>query len=398
MTVIIQIATSLAIALVLAELFHRMKHPRVLGQIFTGVLLSLPIFGFLFAKEAAESIGVLSDLGIIFLLLLAGLEVNLHKLEKTSSDSLLMSLFSVFIPFFLGFFAVILMAKYGILLIESVRLYVVAAVVGGAMAITAEGTTLNVLMEMNVLNTKLGTIMLGAGILDDLFEIIFLSLLLMAVHQTLVSLAFFPILIVGFIFIVFIIIKIVPRIIKTVQREHSRIATVSTMIVITLIIAGLSQLFGLSPIIGAFLAGIIIQWANKDRYDEQQDVKELKVIAFSLIVPFFFINIGLHLDLHSLWTNPLLFLVILAVGVGGKLLGALLVTPLTDLSLKQSMLVGWGMNSRGAVELVIAEIARVNNLISTELYSAIVAMAVITTIIFPFVLRHKLNKDPSIMN
>ncbi|MFH1510677.1 MAG: cation:proton antiporter [Candidatus Woesearchaeota archaeon] len=396
MNLIIQIAVSLTTALILGELFYRKGYPRVIGQILAGVFLSLPIFGFLFLPEVRESFGILADLGIIFLLLLAGMETNLHKLRQTRKDIFLISLFAALIPFMLGFVAIVLLAKTGIFLIPNV--YTVALVVGACLSITAEGTTLNLLMELKALKTKVGTILVGAGIVDDIFEVIFLSLLVMYVHKSMQSLALFPLMIVTFIFLVFIIIKIVPIVISIVQKERSRIATVSTMIVIALIIAGLSQLFGLGTIIGAFIAGLIIQLSNKNRYDEHEDVKELNTIAFSLIVPFFFINIGMHFDWRSMFVDPMLFLIVLAVAIAGKLFGAMLATPWTDLSLQQTTLIGWGMNSRGAVELVMAELARANNLIPVEVYSAIVAMTVITTMIFPFVLKYMLRKHPKIMN
>jgi Kef-type K+ transport system membrane component KefB len=95
---------------------------------------------------------------------------------------------------------------------------------------------------------------------------------------------------------------------------------------------------------------------------------------------------------------PLLFLLVLAVAVIGKMLGSVISVFFADITFSQSTLIGWAMNSRGAVELIIAEVARQNNLIPIEIYSVIVAMALITTFIFPLVLNIYLKKQPDIMN
>ena len=125
----------------------------------------------------------------------------------------------------------------------------------------------------------------------------------------------------------------------------------------------LSKNFELGPIIGAFIAGIIIHLSEHRKYEHKENIKELEAMTFALIIPFFFINIGLHFDFASLTQNIWLVILVLLIATAGKLLGALIATPFTDLRLSQTHLIGWGMNSRGAVELVIAEIARIKSLI-----------------------------------
>jgi Kef-type K+ transport system membrane component KefB len=137
---------------------------------------------------------------------------------------------------------------------------------------------------------------------------------------------------------------------------------------------------------------------NKGRKLERLGIDRLKVLTFALIIPFFFINIGMHFNFESIISHPSLLLYVLAVAVAGKMIGTIIVTPLTTLNLKQTTLIGWGMNSRGAIELIIAEIARVNNIIPIEIYSAIVVMAVVTTLMFPFALKYYLRRYPGIMD
>lgn len=387
MNIIVLMAITLTISLILSEIFFRLKYPRVIGQILAGIVLGIPIIRSLFTTDNLLSIKFLAEIGIVFLLLLAGMEINLRKLEKASKDALLIAIFAALIPFALGF---VVAKAFG-------YSTVISLVVGACLALTAEGTKLKVLIEMKILETKIGLIMLGAGILDDVFEILFLAVLLIYVHGSITHIALFPIMLIVFVIISFLIFKYVPKIIKMIHKERSRIATFSTILTIGLIIAALSQFFGLGPIIGAFIAGIIIQLANKNKRDEMENIKELKVMTFSLIIPFLFINIGLHFDFSSLLLHPLLLLLIVFVAIAGKLVGSIIVSFFSDLSFRQTMLIGWGMNSRGMVELIIAELARVNNLIPIEVYSVIVIMAISTTLIFPFALKYYVNKYPGIM-
>lgn len=394
MDILTTIAICLALSLLFSEIFRRLGYPEVVGQILVGVILGLPVMAVIFSTDFLTDIEFLSQLGIIFLLLLAGLEINMNRLEKLSKAEFLVAFFSALVPFLLGFFGMRLLS-YDTL---------AAIVVGACLSITAEGTTLKVLMDMDQLNTKIGTIILGAGILDDVLEVFLLAILLIIVQNPSIqstnwtSVAFFPFMVVAFVLVCLILFRFVPRLMRFIQREHSRVANFSMVMVLGIGVAALSQFFGLGPIIGAFIAGILIHWVNKDKKEMIDIVDELKVMTFSLIIPFFFIYIGLHFDYQSLFDHTGLILFILFIAIFGKILGSLIAKFfMKDISLKQAFLIGWGMNSRGAIELVIAEIARANALIPPHIYSAIVIMAVVTTIIFPGMMKLYLKKDPEMM-
>ncbi|MFH1590420.1 MAG: cation:proton antiporter [archaeon] len=380
--ILIIFAVSLFVSFVLSELFHRYNYPRVIGQLLAGILLGIPFIRTVFTPSVMDDISFLADLGIIFLLMLAGMEINIEKLKRSEKSAFIIAVFCALVPFSLGF----LFAKY------IGYSTIVSLILGICLSLTAEGTTLKVLLDMNVLNTKVGTTILGAGIIDDIFEVIFLSIILIISHESIEKLIWFPIKLVAFIILVYVIFKLMPTLLRLIRKEHSRTATFSIIIIFGLMVAILSQGLELGPIVGAFIAGVIIQMRDKDKHEEREIVKELKVMTFAFIIPFFFINIGLHMNFSALMANIWLVLFVLILAVLGKVVGAMVVTPLTDLSLTQTHIVGWGMNSRGAVELVIAEIARANGLIPIEIYSAVVIMAITTTLMFPFVLRYYVNK------
>jgi len=167
----------LAVVLIAAfsfnELFKRIGLPPVVGQILAGVVLGIPVIkAWIFGPEIPAMVDFLSVLGILFLLLLVGLEIDVRKVIESSKESLLISFGSVLVPLVLGF-----------VFLRGMGYDVVASIVfGGALAVTAEGTTVKVLMDAKVLDTRLGVIMVTAGAIDDIFEVLFLSVVTILAH------------------------------------------------------------------------------------------------------------------------------------------------------------------------------------------------------------------------
>jgi Kef-type K+ transport system membrane component KefB len=177
MQIFVVVPIILIAAFLLGKLFKKIGLPAVTGQIFSGVLFGLPFLkGFLFSDDSSLVIvDFLADLGIVFLLFLAGLEIDLDKIKQTSRDSILISMSFALLPFFLGFtFIAAFFPQYGLF---------TALVFGGAMMVTSEGTKVKVLMDLNSLNTRLGAVMLAAGTIDDVFEVLFLSLVVAMSNQ-----------------------------------------------------------------------------------------------------------------------------------------------------------------------------------------------------------------------
>lgn len=422
----------LVVSFLMSEIFYRLKYPRVVGLIFAGILLGF-FSDFIFngnsfpkalemRDPAALIIRGLGDIGIIFLLLLVGLEINLDKMRKVSKDVGSIGFFAAFTPFILSF--LLMKLVFG-------SSDTVAFIVGACLSITAEGTKSMILMEEDKLNSKVGEIMIGAGAIDDILGVVFLSSVLILapgvepsylssfiVHN--VSLfqdlnqstgGFFQLMLLPIDFIIFVIFsyllfRTIPWLVEYVQREKSEVAEFMTVVIMGLFIAIISEFLGLGTILGALAAGIIMQLSIKDGVEEQKMINDLKIVSLGLIVPFFFISIGLHFDINSLFRfeNYLLLYSVITIAVVGKLVGSLLAKPLTDLKLRQLYLIGWGMNSRGAIELVIISVAlpllvdECGIQYATDIFSIIVTMAILTTITFPLILRHEIGKYPDIMD
>ncbi|MBD3164083.1 hypothetical protein GF323_02710 [Candidatus Woesearchaeota archaeon] len=388
-SMLITVALILAVSFVFSEIFYALRYPRVIGQIIAGMVLGLPFFSDLFLINVYDFY-YLAEFGIIFLLLLTGLEINLEKFRKSERDSFIIAIFSISAPFIMGF---LLMKTAGY---DNLS----AFIVGACLSLTAEGTTLKILMDMRALNTKIGTIIVGAGIFDDMIGILFLTVVSFLAGGKLDQLYAFPFEIMLFIGVVYFTYKLFPMSLRKIEKERSTVSTFSFIVLFGIIIALISKLLYISPIIGAFIAGIIIHLSEHRRGEYRQTVKELRIVTFSLIIPFFFIYIGLQLQkaLPLMMQNLALAFMILIVATIGKIFGALLATPLTDLTLPQTHLIGWGLNSRGLIELVVATFAFENRLISSNIFGSIVATAVITTLIFPFIMKSIVKNNRKILN
>lgn len=391
MTVLLTITIALLVTFIGARLAAYFNYPSILGQFVASIILAIPIIkDNVFTPESLNTISIFAELAIIFLMLLTGLETDLKRVEKSQHESILISMFGSIVPLIFG---TLLGLWLGLSLIASF-------ILGISLSITAEGTNLAVLLQMGKLKTKIGTILLSAGMLDDILGIFYLSIILIIVQENgLGNLLLFPVKLSLFVGVIWIATKLMPSLVHYFeQKKRSDIITFNVSILIALILAILSEIVGLSAVIGAFIAGLIMQKAFQFKRDEKREEHEMETFLFGFIIPFFFINIALNFDYASLFAEPKLTLLVIVVAILGKMIGVFMVKPFSKLKWRQLYLIGWGMNSRGVMELIIANIALKAGLISTSLYSAIVLMAIITSLIFPIFMKKLIKKNPNIMN
>lgn len=376
-----------------AEIGHKLNFPRVIGQLVISFVLAIPAVKILFPEESIEVISILAELGVIFLLLLTGFQLNLTEFKKNKHESLIIAMLAAIVPFSFGF----LLGQFWHFSWQT------SLVLGACMAVTAEGTTAALLLEMKQIKTRLASIILGAGIIDDAFEILFLSLIFFLAntsvdventHTFWEVVGKYELFIIG----IWFAFHFIPKWIQKIQRTETTVSLISTMITIGLLIAFFSEFVGIGSVFGAFIAGLILQKSFFDPATRDKDTRTLSVFVFAFIVPFFFVNIGLNFDYYALINNPILTASVLVMALLGKIMGTMIAKPMVNLSYQQLHLIGWGLNSRGVMELVLADIALKANLISTELYSAIIFMAIATTLIFPFIFKAIIKKNPAIMN
>ena len=396
MEIFVLVPLILIVTFVMGFLFKRIGMPAVVGQILAGILLGIPFLRIvLFDSESSLVIlDFLAYLGIIFLLFLAGLEIDIEKIRETSRESLLISLSSALVPFGLGFaFMMLVFPSYG---------WLAALVFGGAMMVTSEATKVKVLMDLNSLNTHLGAIMLAAGALDDIFEVLFLALVaVIGRGGGLLELAVIPVEIIVFGVIAFAFFKVASKVFRYLDKKGGNQAEIFSLVVIfIMVLAALSEGLGIGYLIGAIVGGFILQIAMRNIHESHRKdmIKVTELIALGFIVPFFFANVGINFEFDTLFSSLALLVATVVIAFSGKIIGCMLIKPFSRLTMKQLYYAGWAMNSRGAAELVIALAAKQLGLIPLEVFSALVAMSLITTLTFPPVLARGIRRNPGLMN
>ncbi len=387
------LAVVLGTAFLFNELFKKLNIPPVVGQIIGGLILGIPLLKSLIFQSPVDTeiVDLLATLGILFLLLLVGLEIDIEKIRQSSKEAILISLSAAMVPLILGF-----------LFLRILGYSVFASLVfGGALSVTAEGTTVKVLMDANALNTRLGAVIVSAGAIDDIFEVLFLSMVtIVGFGGSVLQLVYLPLEFFVFAVIAFLLFRLISKVLRKVERRGDDVELFSLVIIFVLVIASLSEFLQMGYLLGAMISGFLLQISLKrlHKKDEEEIITATKLITLAFVVPFFFVNIGLNFNYDYLLGNLPLLTFTIAIAFLGKIIGTLIVKPFVKLSLKQLYLIGWGMNSRGAVELVIALLALNYGLLTQEVFSALVAMAIITTLVFPFVLQREIKKNPSAMD
>jgi len=318
----------LILTFIFSEAFKKAGFPQVVGQILAGMLLGISaIKGLLFDETSLVMVGFLSVLGIVFLLFLAGLEIDIEKIRETSRDSILVSFSSALLPFFLGFsFLTVCFPEYG---------FLAALIFGGALMVTSEGTKVKVLMDMNQLNTRLGAVMLAAGAIDDIFEVLFLALVVVMAHGgSFLEIAAIPLELVAFVVVAFVSFKVISRAFRYLGKNGGDETELFSMVVIfVLVLAALSQALQLGYLIGAIVGGFLLQISMRRIQKRRREdmIRMTKVITLSFVVPFFFAYAGLNFELESISSNIFLLAATVAIAFLGKLLGTLIVKPFSTL-------------------------------------------------------------------
>ena len=390
----------------LGEAMNRIGQPSVMGQLFAGILLGPSALGvvlpdlqqWLFAasKEQASMLDAISQFGILLLLLLTGMETDLKLVRKVGKTAISISLTGVAVPFVCGL-------ALGWLLPESLlpqpeRRLLTALFLGTALAISSIKIVAVVVREMEFSRRNLGQIIVGSAILEDTIGWIIIAITLSlaaagtidvrSVAQALIGTALF--LLVSF----SVGRRFVALIIRWANDNfESDFPVITAILVIMIAMALTTHFIGVHTVLGAFVAGVLIgESPILTRYIDAQ----LRGLILAFFMPVFFGLAGLKTDLTIL-AQPNLFLLTLAlIGVAsiGKFAGAFVGAEIGGLTKREALAVGCAMNARGSTEVIVATIGLSMGALSQNLYTMIVAMAVVTTMAMPPMLRWALSRVP----
>lgn len=391
----------LVVTRLFGELAERVGQPALVGELISGILLGLVVgqysetFSILSELTEDRVFIAITDLGIFFLMLLAGIEMHPSELARTSVKSLAVAGGGMVLPLGLGF-------GLGWIVLPDSNVKVAQALfLGVAMAITAVPVSVKILMDLGKLDSPVGQIIASAAVLDDVLSLVLLAVLT-AVIKTgelpgLVGLAGLGTQIVLFFAITtFVGYYLYAKLVRMLEHFIVEEFSFSFLLIVALGFAVLAEVLHLHFILGAFVAGLFFvrQIIDDTTYDDL--VNKVSGLTKGFFAPVFFASIGLHLELSALTTIPGFVCLLIGMATVGKLVGSGIPARWTGLSKRESLAVGFGMNARGAVELVIADIALRAGLFSlpdpppplvAHLFSAIVTMAIVTTLVAPITLR-----------
>ena len=360
----------------------RLKLPAVVGELLAGIIVGPAVLNLV---QPTEIIKVFSDIGVIFLMFLAGLDSDLKTLKRLLRPSVLVAGFGMIVPIIIAYFTGILFAFSQV---ESLFL-------GLTFSATSVSISVAVLQEMGRLQGKEGMTILGAAVADDLLSIILLSIVsgLTGVSEpgsnkgkdlilSLLTQAAFLIL------LVFVSVYVIPRLINLSQRLTLPVPETLVAMIIVVLASWGAEKVGLSNVIGAFFAGLAL-----NRTSAQKTLKKnFTVIGYSSFIPIFFVSIGLNMSIKGILNDFILFFVLVIGSVFSKLVGAGLGAKIAGFSNSSSLIVGTGMVSRGEMALVVAQMGLTNHLLAPAAYSTVIGAIIMTTVVSPFLLKWSIAK------
>jgi Kef-type K+ transport system membrane component KefB/mannitol/fructose-specific phosphotransferase system IIA component (Ntr-type) len=392
MTMFMALATLLGCAKLAAELMQKVGQPPILGEISVGIFLGPTVLGHyrphiyqtLFPTTGPMPIvlDTVTTLGVVFFLLTAGLEIDLRSIFRQGKSALLVSFFGVIFPFAAGFLAAEFFPRYMGAEAGADPL-IFALFVGTALSISALPVIAKILMDLNLLRTEMGTVIISSAMFDDLVGWILFSFVLGMMHppaggsisdgvkHTIVLVVLF----VGITLTLgrWLIDKILP-----ILQAHTTWPGGVLGFIFTLTMAGaaFTEYAGIHAVFGAFIIGIAIGESGHLRQRTSQHIHQIVTNVFA---PFFFASIGLRTNFVSNF-NLGLTLTVIGVACVGKLLGAGWGARLGGMDRTSSLAVGLAMNARGAMEIILGILALQAGLIRENMFVAMVIMALFTSL------------------
>ncbi|MBN1266065.1 MAG: cation:proton antiporter [Anaerolineales bacterium] len=396
MTPFLQFIFLLAVLIFAAKtggyLSQRLGQPSVLGELLAGLLLGptfLNLYGlpFLTDSHLPDSITHLAEVGVLLLLFIAGMELHLSDLVKAGKIASYVGVSGVLMPVLLGFFAARIVGTDT----------QTALFLGLMLAATSVSISAQTLMEMNKLQTRVGIIMLGGAVIDDILVLLGLSIFSALVLEGGAGLDQVVWILVRMLLYILVGgglgLVLLPKLLQRVSRLPISEGLVAAGLIIAFLYAWAAEVLGgMAAITGSFLAGILIsRSALRERIQ-----RGISTAAYGFFVPIFFGNVGLQAEFSTFGSNQLLLLAGLSViAVVSKLLGGGLGALAGGLSLREAVQVGVGMMARGEVILIAATIGINAGLIGNELFSSVVGVVLITTLLTPPILRLLYRENPA---
>jgi len=376
---VIELILYLALMLLVAEtfgwLFARIDQPVVLGQIVGGILLGL-------AFPPTEEVKDISMIGVLMLLFLAGLESSVEELKSAGKSGFSVAFVGVIVAFAMGFGI-----AYPFKGFEQALLY------GALTTPTSVSLTVRVLMEIDRLKSREGTTILTAAIVDDILGIIVLTVVISSLVSGGVSVLSLAEILVKVGLFIAVMVFVMPRVLDYALRKVVRIgfadSTVTLSMAALFAFAYLAEHMNLASILGAYLLGL----ALSETEFRKPIFEHSRIIAHSVFVPLFFVDVGMNIPVKDLKSAGLFALLFSLVAIVSKVIGCGIGALIGGMTPREAIRVGVGMVPRMGVELAMLAIAMKAGIVGSDAYLVIVLMIFLSTLVTPPLLKLAFRED-----
>ncbi len=380
---IIMIALVLAAAVGGGKVAEKLGYPSILGEIIAGIIFGPPILGIL---STNEPLAILGEFGVLLMMLYIGMHLQLSDLRKASMPGLYAAIGGFLVPTILG---IVLMLSFDKTLLE-------ALFVGLAMGVTSLATKSRILVDLKILDTRIAHVLVAAALMSDVAVLVAFAAIIgpgtgegVSVATALLAGAKA----IGFGAVAYLIGRVaLPRLMKAIGNpDPDRGRALLSVIVFGLAMAWAAEVAGIHAILGAFVAGLFIDTSIMTSKASREVQHRLATVSVGTLAPIFFVTAGFEVSLDVFRTDLLLLVLVIVVATLGKILGTSVFYLFSGNGWREGIVLGTGMNGRGAVEIIVAEIALVQGLIDREVFSILVFMAIMTTATVPILLTLGVN-------
>ncbi|MBA7501655.1 Na(+)/H(+)-K(+) antiporter GerN [subsurface metagenome] len=345
-----------------------LRQPVVFGELFLGIILGNLI---ILAEPAQAPVSDIASIGILLLLFSTGLGLNFEEFKRLEIASSSVAALGVVLPFILGY---LVTTYFGFS-------YIVALFVGVALVATSIGVGASILTEFRMLRTRIGTLIMGAAVIDDVIGVVMMSVLIGFVATG--SMPLQEMFLIVFLTILFFAVSFTVGI-KLFRKLSEKLIlgreNLLMLGLITVLIFGLiTQEIGLAAIIGAFVAGLVVGQSHYARRLREH----VSLIGGSFFIPIFFVTIGMSFDVSAFTSVGWFAVVLVTVAIIGKVVGCGLGAKASKFSSRESFAVGIAMIPRAGVELILLKLGLDYGIIGADIASAILVMVLITTLVTP---------------
>ena len=352
---------------------QKIKMPKVLGGLIAGIVLGPAMLNVVQNSTILEA---LSQFGIIFIMFLAGMETSIKKFIANSNKYIIIAGIGVVVPLILGTFASLIYVQD-----LKTNLFFGAAITATSVSITVE-----TLIEMKKIKSSVGLAILGAGVVDDVIGILFLTIIMNSGNLQIATFVTMTLKIILFFGMAITLGLLLFKVFEKIEKKDTKVEQMPTYsIAFALILAYIAERLGVSGIIGAYIAGLVIGNTEKGR-----KVKgKIDLVVHMIFSPIFFASVGLNLTtIHFSESVWLFILIFTAVTIISKIIGNGLGAKICGYTNDKAVQIGIGMATRGEVALIMANEAKKLALINEEIFSIIIITVLLVTLITPILLHY----------